>query len=69
MQINLLSNNEWIGRAFGARGWQPLHGGSVDVVEPATGRTLSRVALANAQDIREAAQAARHAQRGWAAMP
>jgi benzaldehyde dehydrogenase (NAD) len=69
MQIDLLSNNEWIGRAFGARGWQPLRGGSVDVVEPATGRTLSRVALANAQDIREAAQAARHAQRGWAAMP
>lgn len=69
MQTDLLSNNEWIGKAFGAQGWQPLRGGAIDVVEPATGRTISRVALANAQDMRGACQAARQAQKGWAAMP
>lgn len=68
MSSSLLSNNEWIGKAY-TQGWKALRGGSIDVVEPATGRTLSRVARANAQDIRLAAQAARQAQKGWAAMP
>ena len=68
MSSSLLSNNEWIGKAC-TQGWKALRGGSIDVVEPATGRTLSRVARANAQDIRLAAQGARQAQKGWAAMP
>ena len=68
MSSTLLSNNEWIGKAL-SQGWKQLRGGSIDVVEPATGRTLSRVAKANAQDMRSACQAARRAQKGWAAMP
>jgi len=68
MTSSLFSNNEWIGKAY-VQGWKPLRGGSLDVVEPATGRTLSRVAKANAQDVRNACQAAHQAQPGWAALP
>ncbi|MCW5653379.1 benzaldehyde dehydrogenase [Hydrogenophaga sp.] len=68
MSNSLLSNNEWIGKAFG-QGWKNLRGGSIDVVEPATGRVLSRVAKANAHDIRNACQSARLAQKGWSALP
>lgn len=69
MSSNLMSNNEWVGKALTHQGWKNLRGGSIDVVEPATGRTLSRVAKANAQDVRSASQAARSAQKSWAAMP
>lgn len=68
MSENIFSNNEWIGKAF-TLGWTALRGGHIDVIEPATGRTLSRVAKANAQDMRRACQSARLAQAGWAALP
>lgn len=65
----LVSNNEWTGKALTHEGWQSLCGGSSDVLEPATGNVLARVAKANAQDVRTAAQSARKAQKAWAAMP
>ena len=68
MSENLLSTNEWVGKAL-CGGWKNLRGGSIDVVEPATGHTLSRVAKANAQDIRNACALARQSQKDWAAMP
>lgn len=69
MADKLMANNEWIGKALTAQGWKQLRGGSIDVVEPATGHTLSRVAKANVQDMRLACEAARAAQKQWAALP
>src|ERR1700684_3229928 len=58
----------WRGRLFGAD-WRNAAGGSVDVVEPATGATITRVGNAAAADVRQAAAEARAAQPGWAATP
>jgi benzaldehyde dehydrogenase (NAD) len=53
---------------FGAD-WRSAAGGSLDVVEPATGATLTRVGNAVAEDVRRAAAEARAAQPAWAATP
>jgi acyl-CoA reductase-like NAD-dependent aldehyde dehydrogenase len=58
----------WRGRLFGAE-WHNAAGGSLDVIEPATGATLTRVGNATATDVRRAAAEARAAQPGWAATP
>ncbi len=58
----------WHGRVFGAE-WRNAAGGSLDVLEPATGATLTRVGNATAADVRNAAAEARAAQPGWAATP
>jgi len=58
----------WRGRLFGAE-WRAAEGGSIDVVEPATGATITRVGNAAAKDVRRAAAEARAAQPGWAATP
>src|SRR5271168_2076367 len=58
----------WRGRVFGAD-WRNAAGGSLDVLEPATGSTLTRVGNAIAEDVRRAAAEARAAQPGWAATP
>jgi benzaldehyde dehydrogenase (NAD) len=58
----------WRGRVFGSD-WQSAAGGSLDVLEPATGATLTRVGNAVAEDVRRAAAEARAAQPGWAATP
>ena len=55
MSHSIFSNNEWFEKACG-QGWIALKGGVSDVVEPASGETLTRVAKANAQDVREACQ-------------
>ncbi len=68
MSEKLLSTNEWVGKAL-CGGWKTLRGGSIDVVEPATGHTLSRVSKANAQDMRNACALARASQKKWATMP
>ena len=44
-------------------------GGSVDVVEPASGKVLTRVGLANADDVAIATKLAAEAQPAWAATP
>ncbi len=58
----------WRGRLFGAQ-WRPAIGGSLDVLEPATGAVITRVGNATAEDVRQAAAEARAAQPGWAATP
>src|ERR1700728_3199265 len=60
--------SSWRGRLFGAE-WRSAAGGSLDVLEPATGATLTRVGNATAADVRKAAAEARAAQPGWAAAP
>ena len=58
----------WRGRLFGAE-WRNAAGGTLDVLEPATGATLTRVGAATAADVRKAAAEARAAQPHWAATP
>jgi benzaldehyde dehydrogenase (NAD) len=58
----------WRGRLFGAE-WHSAAGGSLDVLEPATGSVLTSVGNATAKDVRRAAAEARAAQPGWAATP
>ncbi len=63
-----LIENAWRDRLFGAE-WRPALGGSLDVIEPATGAVLTRIGNASAEDVRRAAAEARAAQPGWAATP
>ena len=63
-----LIESTWRGRLFGAE-WRTATGGSLDVVEPATGAAITRVGNATAADVRRAAAEARAAQPGWAATP
>jgi len=50
-------------------GWVEGRGGQLDVIEPATGAVLTRVARADRADVAAAAAAARAAQPAWAALP
>ena len=68
MTGHLLSLTDWADKALSG-GWKALGGGVIDVVEPATGQPLGRVARANAQDVRAACATARRAQKPWAALP
>ncbi|HUG21403.1 benzaldehyde dehydrogenase [Piscinibacter sp.] len=58
----------WDGRIL-SRGWQAAHGGTAAVREPATGATIGRIGVADADDVDAAAQLAAQAQRAWAATP
>ena len=66
--MNTSTAARWAGHIYSA-GWQVGHGGTVDVKEPATGEVLTRIGLADAQDVDRAAQAAAQAQPAWAATP
>ncbi len=46
-----------------------LHGGTRDVIEPATGQVLCTVGIANAADVATATHAAAIAQKAWVAVP
>lgn len=50
-------------------GWAEQSVETISAFEPATGQALAQVSLARAKDVRRAAQLARQAQAGWAAMP
>ncbi len=66
---NALANFRlWEGKAL-LNGWRETSGGRHDVIEPATGKVLHTVAVANAQDIAAATKAAKAAQPKWAATP
>jgi benzaldehyde dehydrogenase (NAD) len=54
---------------FSALAQAPLGGGKRDVVEPATGKVMCTVGIANAADVAAATQAAANAQKPWAALP
>ena len=62
----LLDTSLWDGRIF-ASGWREAAGGTRAVVEPATGKQLATVGLADASDVARAAAAAKSAQSDWAA--
>ena len=64
----LLVEDTWRGRVFGTE-WRNAAGGSLDVLEPATGNIITSVGNATAADVRKAAAEARAAQPGWAATP
>lgn len=65
---SLLNGTDWSAKALAGE-WKALKGGTIDVIEPATGQSLGKVAMANAADVRASAAAAKAAQKGWAAMP
>jgi benzaldehyde dehydrogenase (NAD) len=65
---SLLNGTDWSAKALAGE-WKALKGGTIDVIEPATGQSLGKVARANAADVRASAAAARAVQKGWAAMP
>lgn len=61
----LMNEAQWHGRLFTGL-WEPALGGVRDVCEPSTGENLTRVGLANPEDLRAAAQRATEAQPAWA---
>jgi benzaldehyde dehydrogenase (NAD) len=61
----ILDSAPWSARVFNGE-WVSSRGGSVDVNEPATGQALTRVGVANADDIAGATQQAASAQPDWA---
>ncbi|MGV3572458.1 MAG: benzaldehyde dehydrogenase [Ramlibacter sp.] len=63
----LLETKAWAGKAYSGS-WKEF-GAIIEVLEPATGEVIAQVARAGAAQVRAAAQAARAAQRTWAAMP
>jgi benzaldehyde dehydrogenase (NAD) len=50
-------------------GWRRSSGGTLDVTQPATGRSLGTAGLADAADVGRAVASARLAQPGWSARP
>jgi benzaldehyde dehydrogenase (NAD) len=58
--------NIWNSRIY-VNGWREAHGGTVDVIEKATGATLGRIGLADKTDVDHAARGATAAQAAWAA--
>lgn len=61
----LLDAAVWTGRVFNG-GWIESAGGVRDVVEPATGKVMAAVGIADAQDVARATATAAQAQKGWA---
>ncbi len=64
-----LSKETWTNRIFLGGDWVPGSGGSIDVLEPATGGRLGEIGRATADDVAKAAESAADAQRAWAAAP
>jgi len=64
----ILDSSLWAERVFDGE-WVRARGGGVDVLEPATGKALTRVGLANAADVAAAAKAAAEAQPSWVRVP
>lgn len=65
---DLLKEATWQSKGFTGE-WKSLAGGEREVIEPATGKVLTTVGLANAQDMRVSAAAAKAAQMGWEKLP
>lgn len=65
---NLLGGGEWAGKLYSGS-WVEGGGGTLGSIEPATGRQLAVVGLADSDDVRRAVDIASRAQRTWAATP
>jgi benzaldehyde dehydrogenase (NAD) len=63
--VTIAAENAWKGKIFTGR-WQMAKGGTREVIEPATGKVLTEVGFADAEDVRDAAQSAAVAQVEWA---
>lgn len=63
-----MTQPNWHEKAWTGR-WVAMNGGTVSVMEPATGAEIAVVGLADASDVRAAAETAKAAQKGWAALP
>jgi benzaldehyde dehydrogenase (NAD) len=61
---HILDSAPWSARVFDGR-WVSSRGGAIDVNAPATGQVLTRIGLANGDDIAAAAGQAALAQPGW----
>jgi acyl-CoA reductase-like NAD-dependent aldehyde dehydrogenase/ABC-type branched-subunit amino acid transport system ATPase component len=59
--VTIAAENAWKGKVFTGR-WQMAKGGTREVIEPATGKVLTEVGFADAEDVAEAARAAALAQ-------
>jgi benzaldehyde dehydrogenase (NAD) len=66
--VTIAAENAWKGKLFNGR-WQMAKGGTREVIEPATGKPLTEVGLADAEDVRDAAKSAIAAQIEWANTP
>lgn len=66
--MTLLDVGTWDGKIF-SDGWRAANGGARGVMEPATGKELAQIGLADETDVAHAANAARAAQPEWAAAP
>lgn len=62
----LLSDDRWTGK-INVSGWRPGSAGTQPVTEPATGKELGSVGLADSEDVYRASEAAARAQHEWAA--
>lgn len=60
----LLQLEKWSDKGLSGT-WKQLGGGTIDVIEPATGEPLARIGQANAADIQAAAANAANAQKDW----
>ena len=66
--VTIAAENAWKGKVFTGT-WTVPKGGTREVIEPATGKVLTTVGWADAEDVRAAAKAAAAAQVEWAATP
>jgi benzaldehyde dehydrogenase (NAD) len=66
--MTLLDEEVWRSKIFSG-GWIKADGGDASVVEPATGDELSRIGIADPEDVKSAASVAVRAQRTWAQSP
>lgn len=64
-----MSTFVWSERIFSGNGFVPGRGGVIDVVAPATGKSIGLVGKASADDLNDAVAQAQSAQRDWAAQP
>lgn len=64
----LMNEESWRGKLF-LGSWTPALHGTFDVIDKATGKSLSKLGIATPEDVTKAAQAARAAQPAWHAMP
>src|SRR5690349_11991204 len=63
-KLVFLDPTVWAGKMFNGA-WTAAAGGERDVREPATGKVLSRIGIADAQDVARASAAAVQAQKSW----
>jgi aldehyde dehydrogenase (NAD+) len=58
-QFDLFINNQWV---------KPADGGYIDVANPATGKSLTKIADAKSADVDKAVKSARKAYKSWSAL-